>query len=91
MYTIEDLANGRCICVNDNTNTLEQLKAVIKVAFPFDMCNLSGKCDYYLKHKKDGYWVGVIEKNLIIDLPKQRTIDFYNQISQQKTDLFQIY
>jgi hypothetical protein len=47
MYTIDDLRNGKCAVINDGT--LEELREVLKLAFPNDKSIITGSCDFYYK------------------------------------------
>lgn len=67
-YTIEDLRNGKCAVKNDGT--LEELRKVLKMAFPDDILT-AGKSNYYFADSMD-YWCGNSETNL----PVQSVKDF---------------
>jgi len=53
MFTIDDLANGKCAVINDGT--LDELKAVLKKAFPQDF-NTSGNYKYYFATMTKTRW-----------------------------------
>lgn len=70
-YTIEDLRNGKCAVKNDGT--LEELREVLRLAFPKDDCNLSGTAIFYFKNfKSTGEW----DCTSNIALPIQSVKDF---------------
>ena len=51
MYTIEDIRNKKVAIHNDST--LEELKEVLRVAFPKDLCEILGVQEYYFAHRHD--------------------------------------
>ena len=69
-YTIEDLRNGKCAVINDGT--LEELKEVIQLAFPFAGIPL-GSYNYYYNGYQDGYWACSSDEP---DIPVQSVKDF---------------
>ena len=72
MYTIKDLAEGRCAVKNDGT--LDELREVIRKAFPESNYQLLGQMTYYKSSKTKGEWVGI---NYIQDeLPTQSVKKF---------------
>ena len=54
MYTIQDLANGKCAVKNDGT--LEELKAVLNAAFLNDNSIIIGNETYYLRYNNSELW-----------------------------------
>ena len=48
MYTIQDLADGKCAVKNDGT--LEELRKVLNLAFPTDGNSVNGFFLYYFQH-----------------------------------------
>lgn len=74
LYTIKDLANGLVAVKNDGT--LEELRKVIKLAWPNDI--KTGGCYrfYYKNCAKNEYW-----PSDSTDLPKQSVKDFLKQIN----------
>jgi len=71
-YTIQDLSEGKVAVTHDGT--LEQLKKVLKLAFPLDKSEPSGSCKYYRKYR-NSYWHGFEAT----DLPIQSVKDFLDQ------------
>jgi hypothetical protein len=45
MFTIKDLSEGKCAVINDGT--LEELREVLKLAFPNDTSKGDGSCQWY--------------------------------------------
>lgn len=95
MYTIKDLAEGRCTILNDGT--VEQLRAVIKAAFPNIECIPNGSCKYYCKDNSINHltWDAY---NSDFSLPIKNivsVIDLYNQLLKNEnitdSELFPIY
>lgn len=72
-YTIEDLAAGRCAVKNDGT--LEELKEVLKLAFPSDKTNTNGTCTFYHKISGGSSWVTSNNTNI----PTQSVKDFISK------------
>ena len=73
MFTIEDLKQGRCAVINDGT--LEELREVIKLAFPSDSLDVVGFSNYRLfsaSTLERGKWA----YKTIADLPTQSVKDF---------------
>lgn len=74
MYTIQDLADGKCAVKNDGT--LEELKKVLKLAFPLDPDIISGLNTYYFKHAwSSTQWSASVNTNL----PTQSVKEFLKQ------------
>ena len=76
MFTIEDLKQGKCAVINDGT--LEELREVLKLAFPDSILDVAGGCRYYfldnkLKNEKEIY-VWDLDNNT--NLPTQSVKDF---------------
>ena len=71
-YTIEDLRNGKCAVKNDGT--LEELREVLKMAFPKDPTITIGSDSYYFRNEiQDILWVSCVGK---IYMPSQSVKDF---------------
>ena len=71
MFTIEDLKQGRCAVINDST--LEELREVLRSAFPNDKCVVENSIGYkYFSAKDENYWDCWNQ----ITLPKQSVKDF---------------
>lgn len=68
-YTIQDLANGKVALKNDGT--LEELKEVLKKAFPKDITIPNGLSTYYYLALKT-----IWQDSLSTNLPKQSVKDF---------------
>ena len=71
-YTIQDLSEGKVAVLNNGT--LEQLKKVLKLAFPQDTTIPGGSCELYKKWRTYN-WCGVDDTNL----PIQSVKDFLDQ------------
>ena len=76
MFTIEDLKQGRCAVINDGT--LEELREVLRLAFPDSILDVSGGCRHYfldnkLKNEEEIY-VWDLDKDT--NLPTQSVKDF---------------
>ena len=76
MFTVECLKQGRCAVINDGA--LEELREVLKLAFPDSILDVAGGCRYYfldkkLKSEKEIY-VWDLDKNT--NLPTQSVKDF---------------
>jgi hypothetical protein len=56
-YTIQDLADGKCLLINNDT--LLELQTVLKLAFPNDPKEINGNA-YYYGRKNDGEWSSVM-------------------------------
>jgi hypothetical protein len=69
-YTIQDLADGKCLLINNDT--LLELQTVLKLAFPNDPKVVNGT-SYYYGQKNDGEWTSVPQN---IHLPTQSAKDF---------------
>ena len=70
MFTIEDLSKGNCAVINDGT--LEELREVLKLAFPDSGDNnVEGKYKYYIRSLHSG-WTPADETSL----PTQSVKDF---------------
>lgn len=76
MFTIEDLKQGRCAVINDGT--LEELREVLKLAFPDSILDVAGGGRYYFLDKKlkneEEIYVWDLDKNT--NLPIQSVKDF---------------
>lgn len=70
VFTIQDLADGKCSVINDGT--LQELRKVLKLAFPKDPGIAGGNAQYYFASTKD-VWVGNDFKN---NLPAQSVRNF---------------
>ena len=71
MFTIEDLKQGRCAVINDGT--LEELREVLKLAFPKDEGIVCTNYEFYLVNRRNKtVWV---YKNST-KLPTQSVKDF---------------
>lgn len=70
MYTIQDLADGKCSVINDGT--LQELRKVLNLAFPKDTCTIVGTGLYYFLNT-NGNWIGTGLKH---NLPAQSVRDF---------------
>ncbi len=66
-YTIEDLRNGKCAIENNGTS--EELKKIIKLAFPYSTVP-SGTSRYYYKHYYSKSWDYDVKTNLPIQSVK---------------------
>jgi hypothetical protein len=61
MFTIKDLSEGKCAVINDGT--LEELKEVLKLAFPNDISKGGGdgSCQWYTASTMfKGQWSGLL-------------------------------
>lgn len=76
MYTIEDIRNKKVAIHNDST--LEELKEVLRVAFPKDLCEILGVQEYYFAHRHDLHHRECSSKKPKI--PIQSVKDFIKQI-----------
>ena len=72
-YIIQDLADGKCAVLNDGT--VEELREVLRKAFPEDTIFIEGLSKYYYKHIFSGNY-GVWVSNEEIRLPIQSVKDF---------------
>jgi len=70
MYTIEDLAQGKCAVINDGA--LEELNNVLDLAFSTDVYVAKGVYKYYFKSRYNNGWK--CDDNS--SLPKQSVKDF---------------
>lgn len=70
MFTIEDLSKGNCAVINDGT--LEELREVLKLAFPKDGYITDGMDKFYFMLSKEE-WKSSNDK---ISLPIQSVKDF---------------
>lgn len=79
-FTIQDLAEGRCAVINDDS--LSNLNLVLKAAFPYDNDVIIGRALYYGIRKysngKSWYWYDETE------LPKQSVKTFLKQLNNNK-------
>ena|SRR5690606_933140 len=74
-YTIEDLRNGKCAVKNDGT--VEELKKVLRLAFPSDNSVIEGAHKYYYSSSHEGEWMGSsYPRN---DLPVQSVKNFLDR------------
>ena len=81
MYTIKDLAEGRCAVINDGA--LEELREVLRMAFPEDE-DKPGKSEFY--YRNDDFhseWQGDMLKP---NLPTQSVKDFLKPSIQDKIE-----
>ena len=69
MYTIEDLKNGKCAVINDGT--VEELREVLKLAFPND--NTIPVGDSYCYYSLGNMWFSELTH---VSLPTQSVKDF---------------
>lgn len=74
MYTIKDLSEGRCAVKNDGT--LEELRKVLKKAFPKDLTYTKGISDFYYRYSAISSC-----GNDFTYLPFQSVKDFLKQIN----------
>ena len=76
MFTIEDLKQGRCAVINDGT--LEELREVLRSAFPDSILDVSGGCKHYFLdiqlYAEGSKYVWDLDKNT--NLPTQSVKDF---------------
>lgn len=81
IYTIEDLTNGKCAVINDGT--VEELRIVLKKAFPENNYVLKGVDRYY----SNNLW-----RNNIIGttLPSVSVKEFFKQITNKNMDELKI-
>jgi hypothetical protein len=70
-YTIEDLAQGRCAVINDGS--VEELREVLRRAFPDDQYGIHGRWEYYcFSPEFSGRWACHDD----VDIPTQSVKDF---------------
>lgn len=80
-FTIEDLRNGNCAVTNDGT--LEELKNVLRLAFPNDPTQVIGTYLYYQRSiVKKKEWEGT---NGVLHIPAQSVKDFLYQKMEHDT------
>lgn len=79
-FTIKDLAEGRCVIVNNGS--VEDLNEVLRAAFPDDTDFYAGNEPYY--YGDDGCWIGIRETNL----PTQSVNDFMEELKNIKNNKF---
>lgn len=79
MYTIKDLVEGR-VCVS-NDGTLEELKKVLRKAFPYYEYPIEGVNRYYFKATFGEYWTSG-DKPYYSHTPTQSVKDFLKQIEE---------
>lgn len=73
-FTIEDLRNGKCAVINDGT--LDELRSVLKAAFPGYGISCKGDSRYYYKYRHNlQTWISSDESCL----PIQSVKDFLIQ------------
>lgn len=77
MYTINDLAEGRVAVINDGTQ--EEIKTVLKKAFPKDPYNERISSKFQWAQHFDGMWNSSLDKP---NLPVQSVKDFLKQIEE---------
>ena len=79
MFTIKDLAEGRCAVVNDSSIT--NLQAVLTTAFPSYDWRIEGDAMFYYAFVKDKtQWKGSNNKP---NIPIQSVNDFMKEITKQ--------
>ena len=71
-YTIEDLRNGKCAVINDGT--LDELRKVYKMVFPFGERNDFGDYKFHFVHPVIKCW----RYDDTTNLPAQSVKDFLN-------------
>ena len=87
IYTIQDLSEGKVICVNDGT--LEELQEVIEAAFLKDTHEIIGGAKYYTKSiYYDNSWM-VDDYNT--ELPTQSVKVFYKQLKNNTMNTNKIF
>lgn len=85
-YTIQDLQNGICACINDSEN-IEHIFRVMKTAFPndtdceYDEDNKEGMTSandlqFYVADEIKDHWFSYDKT----ELPKQSVVEFYKQL-----------
>jgi hypothetical protein len=81
-YTIEDLREGKCAVINNGTK--DELREVLKAAFPEDTNGLHGSEMYYSRSTRlpNVEWRGLCATSL----PKQSVKDFLIQIKEEKEE-----
>jgi hypothetical protein len=84
-YTIEDLRNGEVFVVNDGS--LEELRKVIKLAFPDDDEVPSGRSIFYGTYTGTVYWTSYTDVKFY-DKPTQSAKDFLDS-DAPKNDNFE--
>ena len=78
-YTIDDVRNGKCAILNDGT--LEELRTVLKIAFPKDEYPASGTSEYYFRDNyRHHLWIWCDVTNL----PTQSVKEFLKNINMSK-------
>lgn len=77
-FTIADLRNGKVAVINDGT--LEELREVLRLAFPIDRATVEGWDKYYYALDNKGIWTSEIEKTT---LPTQSVKDFLKKENMQ--------
>jgi len=75
-YTIKDLAEGKCVAINEGR--LNELQKVIELAFPNDDAGVLGENRYYFADpaRKQLWRCSKILRSDIKHLPTQAVIDF---------------
>lgn len=73
-YTIQDLSDGKVAVVNDGT--VEELREVLKLAFPEDKSNCHARNKCYIKNTVESYMWGITNST---DLPTQSVKEFLKQ------------
>jgi len=79
-YTIADLKNGKCAVKNDGTK--DELRKVLRAAFPNDKASIKGSEQYYLKSPLYEGWAAETGTNI----PSQSVKDFLIQIKKEKEE-----
>lgn len=88
-YTIRDLMEGKCAVINDGT--IDELKTVLKMAFPNDNANILGLCEFYRKNKIDGSKWTCVDTPGELMIPHQSAKDFLNQDAAYKITKEEIF
>lgn len=78
LFTIDDLRSRKCALISD-TNSLDELRAVLAYVFSKDPNRASGLYNYYFAARTDySYW----DCSDTTALPTQSAIKFFNQINK---------
>ena len=78
LFTIDDLREGRCAIYND-TDSVDELQAILDYAFPEDSSISGGYYNYYFAFTSYQERWNCADS---IDLPIQSAIKFFNQINK---------
>ena len=74
MFTIKDLADGKCAVINDGT--VEELNKVLEMTFPKDITNIKDLCKYYrMNYTNNSMWLGLNGVNLPTQSVKKFLLD----------------